>query len=169
MFAFAILGVSLALGLTIGFGSSGFPPRSLDWVPPTIIFGGIGSSLVWVWMASVLPRPLADFLVSDTGIVVHDTRGRETRYPWSDPRLRIRLSHHVANESSTPSSPPPDRRIVLRVPRVSGEVPMSCSSYLAEAARRAGLSVSDRKKLLVVRGGAYWAVETTIRPMAASP
>ncbi len=124
----------------------------------------IGSVLIWMWLGFSLQRPLADMTVSRNGWMGHNIKGAEFRYSWTDPNLRITLSHSLDDETAPFRTPKTNWRIVARPPSSSGLIPETCYEYFVESARGAGLSVQDRKYYVATKGGGYWMVETAIRP-----
>jgi hypothetical protein len=127
----------------------------------------LGSILLWMWLGFALTRPLTDLTVSPEGLVAHNTKGKEFRYTWRDPSLRIVLSHSLTDETSPFRTPTTDWRIAARPPSSGGQVPENCYEYLVESAKSAGLSAVDRKYFVSTKGGGYWMVETAIRPAMA--
>jgi hypothetical protein len=165
--AWVFFGVFMTIGLLDGFGESGFPPRNGSWEVAVVIFGLLGSMLLWMWLAFLLQRPLADIMVSGTGLVVHNIKAKESRYLWANPELRLILSHSLADETAPFHTPDTEWRIQLRPPASSGMVPEACYQFLTETARSVGFSTVDRKYFVSTKGGGFWMVETAVRPINA--
>ena len=159
--AFVAFAILLAFGIELG--------RLGNFVLPVILFGGLGTIPIWMWLPLALRRPLADLTVGSLGLVAHNTRGTELRYSWRDSRFRMLLSHPLADEGAPFRTPTTDWQIQLSPRHGSGLVPDACYEVLVSAARSAGLLVEDRKYFHPAgRGSGYWVVETTARPQTAA-
>jgi hypothetical protein len=143
--AIVFFSIFLIIGWLIGLSASGVPPRDGRWIAIVAIFGVFGSKPIWMWIAFKLQRPMKDIVVSEGGLVVHDTVSKEPRYRWSDPMLQIALQPPLATENAPVRTSSTDRRIQIRPPAAPGRLSDDCYEALTRTARRAGLSVADRR------------------------
>ncbi|MCI4334720.1 MAG: hypothetical protein L3K04_03725 [Thermoplasmata archaeon] len=133
-----------------------------NWLIPLAVFAGFGTLGIWVWLGTSTFNPVTDMTVDSQGILVHDRKGREYRYEWSDRRLRIRLWRYLDNGDAPLRQHRARWYLSVGPPRSSGRVTEVCYEMLTDQAGAVGLTVKDSKSSRRTRHSVSWTGETRI-------